>query len=118
MCPETNCKSKFATKYNLNLHMLRHKQDFKHICAQCGKGFMNRNHLETHQNAHMEVKPFECYKCHKGFCSKSALKQHQASCTIISKEHECCIRGKMFLTSENLRRHQKRVHISQTVKVS
>ena len=78
---------------------------------------MNCNYLETHQNGHMDVKPFECYKCRKGFCSKSALKCHQASCTIITKEHECCICGKLFLSSENLCRHQKRVHISQSTKV-
>ena len=65
--------------------MLKHKQHFKHICAQCGKGFMNCNHLETHQNGHMDVKPFECYKCRKGFCSKSALKHHQASLQLLPR---------------------------------
>ena len=109
-CVEPNCKTTFATKYNLHLHMLKHKQQYKHICSDCGKGFMNSNHLKTHQNAHLSIKPYECYKCRKGFCSTSALKRHQVSCAIMTKDYDCVLCGKLFSTNDNLRRHLTRVH--------
>ncbi|XP_045502035.1 zinc finger protein 93-like [Colias croceus] len=53
------CDKSFIKKYELRLHMLRHKQNKKYVCTVCGEGYRRKanfnNHFKIHQKENVEI---------------------------------------------------------------
>jgi len=70
MC--TVCDKRFATKYYLKVHKLRHNGEKKYSCSHCEKRFYDQRYLNSHMNVHSSK-----YKCTE--CGKSCRDNHRLS---------------------------------------
>ncbi|KAL0853064.1 hypothetical protein ABMA27_012839 [Loxostege sticticalis] len=136
------CEKKLEQYNLLNRHMNEHYT--KYICDQCGAVFASDIRLKAHVSSH-EVGSYPCEKCGKVFtkCAYKQLhlqtvhlKAKRNKCTICDetfrdyyqkqkhllavhgekqKEYKCNFCSRSFVTSSNLRSHERRNHIkSQT----
>ena len=49
-----NCETRFFTKSNLNVPMIKHRGQSKSECGKCGKTFSNEDHLRAHTKSELE----------------------------------------------------------------
>lgn len=72
------CERVFRKLRDLNIHRLKHLEEYPYKCEHCGKGFViKRNydcHILTHTNDEL---PHECQYCFKRFSNPEHLKRHQ-----------------------------------------
>ena len=76
-CMNANCGKWFRRKWDLNLHLQKHKGT-EHKCDHNGCTFTTatEKQLKEHKKRHTDDYPHECKICHKGFKYRSGLKCH------------------------------------------
>ena len=76
-CMHANCGKWFRRKWDLSLHLQKHK-GMEHKCDHNGCTFTTatKKQLKEHQKRHTDDNPHECKICHKGFKYRSGLKRH------------------------------------------
>ena len=77
-CMHANCGKWFRRKWDLSLHLQKHKGT-EHKCDHNGCTFTTatKKQLKEHQKRHTDDYPHECKICHKGFKYRSGLKRHR-----------------------------------------
>ena len=77
-CMNANCDKWFRRKWDLNLHLQKHKGT-EHKCDHNGCTFTTatKKQLKEHKKRHTDDYPHECKICHKGFKYRSGLKRHR-----------------------------------------
>ena len=77
-CMHANCGKWFQRKWDLSLHLQKHK-GMEQKCDYHGCTFTTatKKQLKEHQKRHTDDYPYECKTCHKGFKYRSGLKRHQ-----------------------------------------
>ncbi|KAF2878956.1 hypothetical protein ILUMI_27229 [Ignelater luminosus] len=72
------CFRTFMYERNLKEHMMRHLDQFRHLCAKCNKGFFTLREYRNHyRNTHMGIK-YECETCGRSFADVYYFKRHIA----------------------------------------
>lgn len=73
------CGKAFGLKKTLNAHMMSHLSEKSHVCTICSKSFLFRWALTKHERTHTGERPYVCTLdgCGKSFVSSSNLRQHQ-----------------------------------------
>ena len=76
-CMHANCGKWFLRKWDLNLHLQKHKgAELKCDHEDCMFKTSTMKQLKEHQIKHTDDFPHECKICHKGFKYRSGLKRH------------------------------------------
>ena len=77
-CMHANCGKWFRRKWDLSLHLQKHK-GIELKCDHDGCTFTTatKKQLKEHQKRHTDDYPHECKICHKGFKYRSGLKRHR-----------------------------------------
>ena len=77
-CMHANCGKWFRRKWDLSLHLQKHK-GIELKCDHDGCTFTTatKKQLKEHQKKHTDDYPHECKICHKSFKYRSGLKWHQ-----------------------------------------
>lgn len=70
------CGKKLSSKYNLELHMLRHAGKKMHACELCSMRFTTSGAKAAHLRIHKKERPFVCDICGKRVVSKASLAKH------------------------------------------
>eukprot|EP00792_Barthelona_sp_PAP020_P011062 TRINITY_DN485_c0_g1_i1.p1 TRINITY_DN485_c0_g1~~TRINITY_DN485_c0_g1_i1.p1 ORF type:complete len:350 (+),score=81.96 TRINITY_DN485_c0_g1_i1:54-1103(+) len=75
----------------------------------CRKEFNSLEELNDHSLTHTGAKPYVCpfSGCNKAYCQPNQLKRHIRSSHTKEKLFQCSICGLHFVSSSNLKRHQK-----------
>ena len=77
-CMYANCGKWFRRKWDLNLHLQKHKGiELKCDHDDCKFKTSTKKQLKEHQKKHTDDFPHECKICHKGFRYRSGLKRHR-----------------------------------------
>ena len=77
-CMHANCGKWFRRKWDLSLHLHKHKGiEFKCDHNRCSFSTATKKQLKEHQKWHMDDYPHECKTCHKSFKYRSGLKRHR-----------------------------------------
>ena len=77
-CMYANCGKWFRRKWDLNLHVQKHKGiELKCDHDDCKFKTSTKKQLMEHQKKHTDDYPHECKICHKGFKYRSGLKRHR-----------------------------------------
>jgi len=100
VCPKT-----FASKRNVQRHMLTHTGEKPWMCEYCFKRFRQKAHLDQHVNIHKGLKNFTCQECGKNFSHRANLSAHQAVHTN-SRPHTCVVCGDTFKLKSTLVKHE------------
>lgn len=95
------CHSKFATKEEIEQHIL-HLHVPKQTESPLEKKRNQRPHLKTH--SHIETIGYTCDTCQKVFTSNCALKRHQRI-HLGYKPHKCTVCGAAFIRKDSLSNH-------------
>ena len=76
-CMHANCGKWFRRKWDLSLHLQKHKgTEIKCDHNRCTFTTATKKQLKEHQKRHIDDFPHECKICHKGFKYRSGLKRH------------------------------------------
>ena len=77
-CMHANCGKWFRRKWDLSLHLQKHKGiEFKCDHDECSFSMATNKQLKEHQKRHTDDYPHECKICHKSFKYRSGLKRHR-----------------------------------------
>ena len=77
-CMYANCGKWFRRKWDLNLHVQKHKGvQLKCDHDDCKFKTSTKKQLMEHHKKHTDNFPYECKICHKGFRYRSGLKRHR-----------------------------------------
>ena len=77
-CMHANCGKWFWRKWDLSLHLQKHKgTELKCDHNGCTFTTSTKKQLKEHQKRHTDDFPHECKICHKGFRYRSGLKHHR-----------------------------------------
>lgn len=93
------CNTKFATKYNLEQHLIRHIKNPESKVTQVIKDTSNQN------------RPFKCELCNSYFKTIASMRQHKAIHTDI-RPFKCQVCGKAFRRNDHLKGH-KDTHVKK-----
>merc|ERR1712129_563534 len=111
----SQCKKKFARKWDLNIHIkTKHKvnaQSFEQ-CKYCKKEFATVSALRKHVKLlHSGCdKRFLCRICHKSFNRESSLQNHYKSHVQKKKAFDCKLCRSSFAYKYNLNKHVRKYH--------
>lgn len=133
------CGSKFKTRQEIKVHVLRHKGLWQYSTVQrlypmktrvkkervikipdelkpyrceyegCQRRFKVHSQLIDHVNVHLGIKPFKCDYCSETFRAKNALTTHQKIHTDPYK-HWCHVCQRTFATKNALQDHNDSHH--------
>nr|CAD7569228.1 unnamed protein product [Timema californicum] len=114
-CPVDNCKERFQTKRNMEVHMKTHDVQhapYKCMYQDCEKYYYSANALNSHYRVHQHKE--EELRCQWGTCNKlfdqpCRLRAHMRS-HMGDKPYSCLFEGcgGAFSTASKLKRHQRR----------
>lgn len=108
-CQKRNCKKKFCTNFELNVHQRWHENKSKYICDVCGQVYReNRTLIEHLMRYHPYERNFECPKpeCGKVFFYKGSFKKHVNTHGFFKCEYtECVEKNKQFASKVSLDNH-------------
>ena len=77
-CMYANCGKWFRRKWDLNLHVQKHKGiELKCDHDDCKFKTSTKKQLMEHQKKHTDDYEYKCKICHKGFKYRSGLKRHR-----------------------------------------
>ena len=77
-CMYANCGKWFRRKWDLNLHLQKHKgTEVKCDYDNCKFTTSTKKQLKEHQKKHTDDFPHKCKICHKAFRYRSGLKRHR-----------------------------------------
>lgn len=115
VCPICDFVASSKTSSSIRSHILRHEDNFKFRCEQCGKGFLNASTLADHLDMHSGLRKYECELCHKKFTTKSYLKlhikfNHKKEVYGIEERFQCDLCGKNFTFEKSFIRHLSTIH--------
>lgn len=97
------CDYKTNTIFNLNRHMIRHRDVYKYTCTICGQQFKCSTSLNLHKYTHQD-NCFECEYCHKKFSRPQGLKLHIDSIHL-QKKHICPYCNQAFTAQTCVTKH-------------
>ncbi|XP_041636154.1 zinc finger protein 436-like isoform X2 [Cheilinus undulatus] len=100
------CGKEFLFKNTLRNHRWEHVEDKPHKCDICNESFALKAKLMIHSRSHTDTKPYSCDLCGKSLCDLKALTRHKLIHSG-EKRHGCQVCGKLFLTSGQLKVHEK-----------
>ncbi|XP_014273226.1 zinc finger protein 300 isoform X2 [Halyomorpha halys] len=106
------CQFTARYKSQLDIHIKRHKKDYKIFCDICQKGFFYQYEILMHKALHEETSRFQCNVCQKKFVYRHSLISHTRKHEEVFKPSEtfqCDKCGKNFSDKSYLKRH-KDVH--------
>ncbi|CAH1780047.1 unnamed protein product [Owenia fusiformis] len=99
------CDLLFNSKEDFDLHYKNHKDTNKPFyCWECKARFKTRYQLELHHPTHSDNRPFACDKCDATFKWKHALKNHQVVHSG-TKGHLCTVCGYATAHKQQLKAH-------------
>lgn len=102
------CPKKFAKQYQLNAHMLGHKNEKDFPCLNCDKLFTTRGALANHiKNIHERANETMCDICSKILKTKGAFLIHRAE-HFNTKRIQCSTCGKWMKNEHSMRKHMLR----------
>ena len=84
-----------------------HREEYKFICAYCGRMFMYKSHYDGHISKHTNIKLYKCDKCGTSFSHISNMKQHEKICGLSEKPLQCSVCPSMFKAKRYLVQHMK-----------
>lgn len=129
ICPYANCKKKFQKRYHLQSHYVAHLTSYK--CSFCEKTYKYKLLLENHEKLHHQnqndnadtasesstsskrSRKYPCKVCGRAFGAKANLVFHakyQHDKNWSAKEFECILCDEVFMQSEKLAGHLKKIH--------
>ena len=81
VCPASECRKNFSTKFSLLRHIYTHSGLKNHVCPECGKAFSLPQFLEEHMYTHTMEKPFVCGVdgCTSSFRQRAKLCLHRST---------------------------------------
>ncbi|CAL8114639.1 unnamed protein product [Orchesella dallaii] len=108
------CEKRFATKGDLNIHIMNHIGEKRFWCNMCDCEFSRKDTLQMHQKQHKEKQSYKenrCEICSKSFYDKGNLIRHlQTHNPSRPRPYWCTICNKCFTTSACLEEHSLVVH--------
>ncbi|CAH1406358.1 unnamed protein product [Nezara viridula] len=102
------CQFTARYKSQLDIHIKRHKKDYKIFCDVCHKGFYYQHEILMHKALHEEKNRFQCDECQKTFVYRHSLVSHRRKHTESFKPLEtfqCDKCSKKFNKRSYLKRH-------------
>ncbi|XP_065078309.1 transcription factor grauzone-like [Ochlerotatus camptorhynchus] len=100
-----SCSKKFAKQYQLNAHMIQHKERKEFQCSKCQKRFATNGKLQFHiRSIHDRVNEMMCDICSKMLKSKSAFQVHRAE-HFNTTRVQCSTCDKWMKNEDTLRKH-------------
>ncbi|XP_055622141.1 transcription factor grauzone-like [Toxorhynchites rutilus septentrionalis] len=102
------CSKRFAKQYQLNTHMLGHKNQKDFPCQNCDKQFSTRGALANHfKNIHERANEVMCEICSKVLKTRGAFQIHRAE-HFNTKRIQCSTCGKWLKNEHSMRKHMIR----------
>ncbi|KAL1380507.1 hypothetical protein pipiens_014143 [Culex pipiens pipiens] len=99
------CGKKLSSKYNLELHMLRHTGKKMHACELCSMRFTTSGAKAAHLRIHKKERPFVCDICGKRVVSKASLAKHVKEIHENIRRFVCSVCTRRFTTKSHLSCH-------------
>ncbi|KAL1378588.1 hypothetical protein pipiens_015496 [Culex pipiens pipiens] len=99
------CGKKLSSKYNLELHMLRHAGKKMHACELCSMRFTTSGAKAAHLRIHKKERPFVCDICGKRVVSKASLAKHVKEIHENIRRFVCSVCTRRFTTKSHLSCH-------------
>lgn len=103
----TQCDKTFATKGNLQIHLLIHSGEKPYKCDYCDKAFTTKFNKVRHERLHTGERPFKCKYCNLGFYRNDERQLHEEM-HFGPKPFDCVKCGKRFTRSYNRNKHSKK----------
>ena len=72
----SECQKGFATKGDLEHHVLSHTGEWPYVCSYCTKSYKTSWYLSRHQRLHSGERPYSCKTCGKTFRWRRDLTYH------------------------------------------
>lgn len=101
------CSKRYASKHQLQAHMLFEIGISGYTCTRCGKRCKTMSDLRIHNNIHTGLRPYKCSLCEKTFKTPAARSSH------MEKHGEgiaCEICGAKLTSRTLYQRHKKFQH--------
>ncbi|KAJ8669915.1 hypothetical protein QAD02_001174 [Eretmocerus hayati] len=110
------CDETFRFKYDLSKHLRKHTNEKIFKCPICHKGFSTKYTLLFHIESH-EKKPFSCELCKRKFAQDAELQLHVKMDCRKTLPFVCLICGNRYRTRDNVKRHCRRKHSDNPVRI-